>query len=68
MSQENVEIVRNAFDAFTRGDTDGVLQLCHEDISITQPRSCRASRGNSADTAACWKPSASGRSSGTTTT
>jgi len=37
MSQQNVELVRNAFDAFTRGDTDGVLQLCHEDISITQP-------------------------------
>jgi len=37
MSQENLEVVRNAFDAFTRGDTDGVLQLCHEDISITQP-------------------------------
>ena len=37
MSQENVEVVRNAFDAFTRGDTDGVLQRCHEDISITQP-------------------------------
>src|SRR3954453_16288146 len=37
MSRENVEIVRRAFDAFTRGDTDGVLQLCHEDITITQP-------------------------------
>jgi ketosteroid isomerase-like protein len=37
MSQENVEIVRNAFDAFTRGDTEGVLRLCDENIVITQP-------------------------------
>ena len=38
MSQENVEIVRNAFDAFTRGDMEGVLRLCDEDILITQPQ------------------------------
>jgi ketosteroid isomerase-like protein len=37
MSQENVEVVRNAFDAFTRGDTEGVLRLCDESIVITQP-------------------------------
>jgi uncharacterized protein len=37
MSQENVEVVRDAFDAFTRGDLEGVLQLCDENISITQP-------------------------------
>jgi ketosteroid isomerase-like protein len=37
MSQENVEIVRNAFDAFARDDTPGVLRLCDEDIVITQP-------------------------------
>jgi uncharacterized protein len=37
MSQENVEIVRNAFAAFDRGDMEGVLRLCHEDIVITQP-------------------------------
>ena len=37
MSQENVEIVRNAFDAFTRGDIDGVLRLCDEEILIAQP-------------------------------
>lgn len=37
MSHENVEIVRDAFDAFTRGDTEGVLRLCDEDILITQP-------------------------------
>jgi len=38
MSQENVEIVRNAFDAFTRGDREGVLRLCDENIVITQPK------------------------------
>ena len=38
MSQQNVEIVRRAFDAFTRGDTEGVLRLCDENIVITQPR------------------------------
>src|SRR4051794_18244326 len=37
MSQENVEIVRNALDAFTRGDIEGVLRLCDENIVITQP-------------------------------
>ena len=37
MSRENVEIVRNAFDAFSRDDIEGVLRLCDEDILITQP-------------------------------
>jgi ketosteroid isomerase-like protein len=37
MSQENVEIVRDAFDAFTRGDIEGVLRRCDESIVITQP-------------------------------
>jgi uncharacterized protein len=37
MSGENVEIVRTAFAAFDRGDIDAVLQLCDEDIVITQP-------------------------------
>ena len=36
MSQENVEIVRAAFDAFERDDTDGVLSLCDPEIEITQ--------------------------------
>ena len=38
MSQENVEIVRNAFDAHTRDDIDGVLRLCDENIVVTQPK------------------------------
>jgi uncharacterized protein len=38
MSEENVEVVREVFDAFTRGDTEGVLRLCDEDIVITQPQ------------------------------
>jgi ketosteroid isomerase-like protein len=37
MSQENVEIVEKAFDAYIRGDTDGVLRWCDENIVITQP-------------------------------
>jgi ketosteroid isomerase-like protein len=37
MSQENVEIVEKAFDAYIRGDTDGVLRLCDDNIVITQP-------------------------------
>jgi ketosteroid isomerase-like protein len=37
MSHENVEIVRNAFDAFSRDDIKGVLRLCDENIVITQP-------------------------------
>ena len=37
MSQENVELVRDAFDAFSRDDIEGVLRLCDENIVITQP-------------------------------
>jgi ketosteroid isomerase-like protein len=37
MSEENVEIVRSAFAAADRGDMEGVLRLCDEDIVITQP-------------------------------
>ncbi|HKG34933.1 MAG TPA: hypothetical protein VKA89_00695 [Solirubrobacterales bacterium] len=37
MSQANVDVVQAAFAAFIRGDTDAVLQLCAEDIEITQP-------------------------------
>jgi ketosteroid isomerase-like protein len=36
MSQENVEIVRAAFDAFERDDVNGVLSLCDPEIEITQ--------------------------------
>ena len=37
MSGGNVEVVRSAFDAFDRGDIEGVLGLCDEQIVITQP-------------------------------
>ena len=67
MSQENVETVRTAFDAFARGDIEGVLRLCDENIVVTQPEELPGVSRNSADTAGCLKPSASGRSSGTTT-
>jgi len=36
MSEENVEIVRNAFAAYERGDMDAMLRLVDEDIVITQ--------------------------------
>ncbi|MEK6272992.1 MAG: nuclear transport factor 2 family protein [Actinomycetota bacterium] len=32
MSQENVEIVRGAYEAVNRGDIDGVLDLCSPDV------------------------------------
>ena len=37
MSEENVEIVRNAFAAYERGDMEAVLRLADEDIVIKQP-------------------------------
>jgi ketosteroid isomerase-like protein len=37
MSEENAEVVRNAFAAFELGDIEGVLRLCDEDIVISQP-------------------------------
>jgi ketosteroid isomerase-like protein len=37
MSEQNVEIVRNAIAAFDRGDIEGVLRVCDEDIVIAQP-------------------------------
>ena len=38
MSQENVEVVQSTFDAWERGDTDSILQVCDEAIVISQPR------------------------------
>jgi ketosteroid isomerase-like protein len=37
MSQENIEIVRAAFDAYLRGETNALLRLCDDNIVITQP-------------------------------
>jgi uncharacterized protein len=37
MSQQNVEIVRRGFDAFTRGDLKALLELFDPDVVITQP-------------------------------
>lgn len=36
MSQENVEIVQSTFDAWERGDTDAILQVCAENIVVIQ--------------------------------
>ncbi len=37
MSQKNVEIVRAAFDAWSRGDIDSILQLVDPEIVVMQP-------------------------------
>jgi ketosteroid isomerase-like protein len=34
MSQENVEVLRRANEAFNRGDVEGVLACCHDDVEI----------------------------------
>jgi ketosteroid isomerase-like protein len=36
VSEENVALVRRAFDAYTAGDIDAVLRLCAEDIVVMQ--------------------------------
>jgi len=36
MPQENVEIVQSAFDAWDRGDTEAILEVCDEDIVVIQ--------------------------------
>jgi ketosteroid isomerase-like protein len=36
MSQQSVEIVRSAFDAWDRGDTEAILEVCDEDIVVIQ--------------------------------
>jgi ketosteroid isomerase-like protein len=36
VSQENVEVVRAAFDAFERDDVDGYLSLCDPEIEVIQ--------------------------------
>jgi uncharacterized protein len=36
VSDENVELIRSAFDAYERGDIEAVLAVCADDILITQ--------------------------------
>jgi len=36
MSQENVEIVQSAFEAWDRGDREAILEVCDEDIVVVQ--------------------------------
>ncbi|TMK71645.1 MAG: nuclear transport factor 2 family protein [Actinobacteria bacterium] len=46
MARSNVEIVRAAYDAFGRGDTDAVFELCDPDIVVRDPeRTGTTSRG-----------------------
>jgi ketosteroid isomerase-like protein len=61
-----VEIVRNAFAAFDRGDIEAILRLCDQDIVITQPPELPALLPSSMGTAGSWKPLRSGRSNGMT--
>ncbi len=37
MSQENVEIVRQVYEAFSRGDWDAVYRDLHRDVEMTTP-------------------------------
>jgi uncharacterized protein len=37
MSQKNIEVVRNAFEAYNRGDFDAALELMHPDIEWHTP-------------------------------
>ena len=37
MASDNAEVVRGAFTAFQKGDVDGVLARCDENIVIRQP-------------------------------
>jgi ketosteroid isomerase-like protein len=32
VSEENLELARRAYDAWNRGDVDGVLELCHPEL------------------------------------
>lgn len=34
MAGENVEVVRGGYETFARGDLDGVLDLCDEEIEL----------------------------------
>jgi ketosteroid isomerase-like protein len=37
MSQENVEILRQGYEALNRGDIDAVLEICDSDIECQLP-------------------------------
>ena len=37
MTQQNVEIVQSTFDAWERGDTESILDVCDENIVVSQP-------------------------------
>jgi ketosteroid isomerase-like protein len=40
MSQENVEIVRRAYDAWNREDLDAFLSIVHPDAEWSGPATC----------------------------
>jgi len=64
MSQEKVKVVRAAFEAFKKGDMEGVLRLCDENIEITQAASFLGSLHGSTVTQGCWRRSLSARAVG----
>jgi ketosteroid isomerase-like protein len=37
MLQENVEILRQGYEALSRGDVDAVLEICHPDVECQLP-------------------------------
>jgi uncharacterized protein len=45
MSQENVEIVRDSFDAITRGDVEGLLKLYERDVEFLPLTGTRVESG-----------------------
>jgi ketosteroid isomerase-like protein len=48
MSQENVEIVRQMFDAYNRGDYDAAAKLAHPDVEMVPPGDQSPYRGRDA--------------------
>ena len=55
MSQENVERLRHAYEAFSRGDFDEALTFAHPDIEFVPPGDAAPYRGIE-DSAPGWSP------------
>jgi ketosteroid isomerase-like protein len=45
VSEENVELVRKAFEAFTQRDVEAVLEIIHPDVEFLAPTASIAGRG-----------------------
>jgi hypothetical protein len=66
MSEENVEIVRNAFAAFDRATSKASCGSATKTSSSPSRPSCLAFLVSNMGTAGSWKPLRSGQSSGMT--